>query len=462
MSYGLVLTTAGAAAIEAAYQAGKTVTIASVALGDGGGAALPTTPGDMAGKTQLAGQFGAEVFSAADRDEGMISGKTVIPCASYPGKILREVGLMSDSGTLIAYGIYPDTYLPAQTDSVIKEIILTLVLALTHAESVTLLVDPNTAILTQDAGDARYLKQDSNLADVNSTEDARKNIGLGNVGNYKAVQANGGKHSNGDHDFYLDWGTDKKLYVTVDATDVGELFTTQNPPTASQTGAYPMSGGLLDNGADVSIITGEQIAQDGKYLYSQMFRTCLRGRGGNMDFLDGASFFMRLIEHVGTLAYGEIVFDGFGSVHSFRFTQNGDLQIDGGFYAASAQFAPNGNAYGSIWGGWLSDWLNNNISGLTSQISEVGSLANDAWNKANDALNKANDAWNKANDAQLNRIQGVQLGAAQDIKNGSGSLADQPGHVVTMGGDFGADDGYYRLRPLQYLINGQWVTVASA
>lgn len=64
--------------------------------------------------------------------------------AKYPGKTLRELGMVSASGTLIAYGRYPDTYLPAQTDSVIKEVILTLVLGLTHAQNVTLELDPSS------------------------------------------------------------------------------------------------------------------------------------------------------------------------------------------------------------------------------------------------------------------------------------------------------------------------------
>ncbi|MFQ9621308.1 MAG: hypothetical protein ACLR17_00460 [Enterobacteriaceae bacterium] len=39
----------------------------------------------------------------------------------------------------MAYGTYPATYLPAQSDSIIKEIILTLVLTLTHTSACSLL-----------------------------------------------------------------------------------------------------------------------------------------------------------------------------------------------------------------------------------------------------------------------------------------------------------------------------------
>ncbi|HAV9357447.1 TPA: phage tail protein [Escherichia coli] len=176
--HGLVLTTAGAAEIEAAYHAGEVVTISQVMIGDGGGKTLPSTPDEMAAMVMLCGEFGREPFSGGVVDEGFISGDIVIDCKSYPGKTLRELGMVSRRGTLIAYGRYPDTYLPAQTDSVIKEVILTLVLALTHTQSITLNVDPHRAIITQEAGDKRYLRISENLADVKDRDEAVENLGL--------------------------------------------------------------------------------------------------------------------------------------------------------------------------------------------------------------------------------------------------------------------------------------------
>ncbi|EPE2483150.1 phage tail-collar fiber domain-containing protein [Escherichia coli] len=166
MPAGLTLTVAGAAEIEAAYQAGSVVTIQTVAIGDGGNQPLPSTADELAAMTALNGEFGREPFSSGTTSDGFISGQVVIDCKTYPGKTLRELGLVSQSGTLIAYGLYPDTYLPAQTDSVIKEVIITSVLELTHAESVTLLLDPERMVLTQDAGDKRYLRISEDLAEI--------------------------------------------------------------------------------------------------------------------------------------------------------------------------------------------------------------------------------------------------------------------------------------------------------
>ncbi|MCQ5498411.1 phage tail protein, partial [Escherichia coli] len=175
---GLILTTSGAAEIEAAYQNGQTVTVRHVLLGDGGGQALPSTPDEMAAMTSLYGEFGQEPLSDGAVEEGFISGDIVIDCKSYPGKTLRELGMISGRGTLIAYGRYPDTFLPDQTDSVIKEVILTLVLGLTHAQNVVLEVDPDRAIITQEIGDRRYLQQKKNLSDVEDKDETVENLGL--------------------------------------------------------------------------------------------------------------------------------------------------------------------------------------------------------------------------------------------------------------------------------------------
>ncbi|STW07736.1 Tail fiber protein [Klebsiella grimontii] len=180
MATGLTLTTAGTAEIEAAYQAGEVVDITAVLIGDGGGVTLPTDPDDLAAVTALFGQFGRETFDSDSSYEGFISGQIVINCRDYPGKTLREAGLVSAKGTLIAYGTYPATYLPAQSDSIIKEIILTLVLTLKHSSNVNLVIEPALATITQETGDKRYLRRAQNLSDLNDTEEARDNLELGN------------------------------------------------------------------------------------------------------------------------------------------------------------------------------------------------------------------------------------------------------------------------------------------
>ena len=180
MALGFTLTTAGAAEIEAAYQAGRVVKIKEVAIGDGGGVTLPVTPDELAAVTALFGAFGREPLITGNNVPGFISGEIYIDCKDYPGKTLRELGWISESGALIAYGVYPDSYLPAQTDSVIKEFIITMALELTHSSSVTLVVDPDRALLTQDRADSRYLQREKNLQDISDSTAARVALELGN------------------------------------------------------------------------------------------------------------------------------------------------------------------------------------------------------------------------------------------------------------------------------------------
>ena len=222
MATGLTLTTAGAAEIEAAYQAGEVVDITAVLIGDGGGVTLPTDPDDLAAVTALFGQFGRETFDSDSSNEGVISGQIVINCRDYPGKTLREAGLVSAKGTLIAYGVYPATYLPAQSDSIIKEIILTLVLTLTHSSNVQLVIDPALATITQETGDKRYLRRALNLSDLADLGEARENLGLGNSAT-RNVGAEVGTVAAGD-DSRINGALQKENNLS-DLDDAGEALT---------------------------------------------------------------------------------------------------------------------------------------------------------------------------------------------------------------------------------------------
>ncbi|HFD2619694.1 TPA: phage tail protein [Klebsiella pneumoniae] len=222
MATGLTLTTAGAAEIEAAYQAGEVVHITSVLIGDGGGVTLPADPDELAAVTALFGQFGRETFDSDSSYEGFISEQIVINCQDYPGKTLREAGLVSAKGTLIAYGTYPATYLPAQSDSIIKEIILTLVLTLTHSSNVQLVIEPALATITQETGDKRYLRRALNLSDLADLGEARENLGLGNSAT-RNVGAEVGTVAAGD-DSRINGALQKENNLS-DLDDAGEALT---------------------------------------------------------------------------------------------------------------------------------------------------------------------------------------------------------------------------------------------
>jgi hypothetical protein len=317
------------------------------------------------------------------------------------------------------------------------------------------LIEAIQQILATGIAGSGYLISENNLSDLKDASEALGHLGLDNVGNWQAVQANGGKHSSGKHRIYMDWNDgDRKLYITVDETDVGELFTTQNPPNAAQTGAYPMTGGNLADDASITVMSGLKDGNAGQALYTPMLRVTMKGRGCDMDFKDGASACFRLVEVISNYAYAEILVDGWGSVRSFQFRNDGTIRSPSSVYAGQGFIAPDGNIYGPMWGGYLNNWVVAQINALNIALNQ----------SINNVANTANDAWNKGNDAQLNRVQDVALGARWTgvLPGGGGLESPAAGYVMTGWYTEGQNPGGDTLvfRPVQkYVPSMGWVNV---
>ena len=295
-----------------------------------------------------------------------------------------------------------------------------------------------TVAAGDDSRIVKALQKDKNLSDLTDVNKAKETLALDKVGNWPAVQANGGLHSSGNHRIYIDWGEDGKLHVTVDTSDEGELFTTANPPTPAQSNSYPMWGGNLNENASITVISSVLQGNVGDFLYGPMFRTTLKARGGDQDFKDGASFFMRIVEHVGTLAYGELVFDGFSSVQSFVFDQNGNFHAAGNVQAGGAWLATDGNVYGSVWGGYLSDWIAGQID------ARIGN--NNNW------INQSFISGQRQASAQW-AAERVGGGAGLQVPAGCvmiGARNNGSSDVANMGILYAAE---------QICINGNWMTI---
>lgn len=227
--------------------------------------------------------------------------------------------------------------------------------------------------LLQDPDDL-FLKKAQNLADLQNKGTARQNLDLDKVGNFMAVQQGGGEGMLANK-AYLGWNG-AKILAQIDTTPMGALFYEKNPPTAAQTGAYPVTGGYLNEGSELALISISQNPSTGDYIYSPALRTTLKGRGA-YDVADGASAWFQVVEHVGTLGYAQIVWNGFGSTHSFIFDQNGRFYADsinsggevnasGDVTAGGARYQTDGNLYGSAWGGYLSEWLNTQLTAMNN------------------------------------------------------------------------------------------------
>lgn len=277
--YAAIITSKGQALIAAAIKGGSTVNITEIAVGDGNG----STPVPTVGQTALVNETARININSLTVDTGNanhVIADGVIP-AETGGFWLREVGLFTDNGILLAVSALPPTYKPSAEEGATNSQRILITLIVSDASAVNITVDNTTVMASEsyvddkiaaheksrnhpdgtlkakgfvqlssatnstsealaatpkavkaanDNADSR-LKADKNLSDLPSVSDAKKNLELDKVGNYAAVQANGGLHNTGTHRIYLDWGADEKLHATVDETDEGELFTTVNPPT---------------------------------------------------------------------------------------------------------------------------------------------------------------------------------------------------------------------------------------
>ncbi|EFT5967983.1 hypothetical protein H2329_000325 [Salmonella enterica] len=81
---------------------------------------------------------------------------------------------------------------------------------------------------------------------------------------------------------------------------------------------------------------------------------------------------------------------------SILFTVNGDIMANRKLNVGDGTFSSDGNVNGSIWGGWLNDWLNNNLSRKNTASLETNGWFKDAstglivqWGITGGNLNKA-------------------------------------------------------------------------
>ncbi|EDL5079985.1 phage tail protein [Salmonella enterica subsp. enterica serovar Muenchen] len=109
---------------------------------------------------------------------------------------------------------------------------------------------------------------------------------------------------------------------------------------------------------------------------------------------------------------------------SILFTVNGDIMANRKLNVGDATFSSDGNINGSLWGGWLNDWVDHNFVRAV-RLGPVA-LSGGLW-------------------------RDYQLGGGQVV---TGFHTD--GNWEMEGGD---DKVYYR--PIQYLVGGTWVTAPS-
>jgi phage-related tail fiber protein len=142
-----ILTNQGAAALANATALGTRVDLTHIAVGDGGGV-LPTPD---AAQTALKGEKRRAAINLLTIDPGndsQIIAEQIIP-ENEGGWWIREIGLFSTDGTLIAVANCPETYKPQLQEGSGRTQTIRMVLIVSSTEAVTLKIDPAVVLATR-------------------------------------------------------------------------------------------------------------------------------------------------------------------------------------------------------------------------------------------------------------------------------------------------------------------------
>lgn len=147
MSFSTIHTSYGLQRMAAAEAAGEEINLTHMAVGDGNGNAVTPTED----QTQLVRErYRAAVNRVySDPDNPLrYTAELIIP-ASEGGFTLREVGVFDSDGGLFVVGNLPDTYKPQDSEGAFADTVVRVEFLVSNASVVTLQVDPNVAVATQ-------------------------------------------------------------------------------------------------------------------------------------------------------------------------------------------------------------------------------------------------------------------------------------------------------------------------
>lgn len=158
--YYSVVTDIGNSIMAAALVAGEKLSIAEIAVGDGGGAYYQPGPDMTALKNELwRGPINScEISSSSDN---ILIVKGIIP-GEVGGFTIREMAIFAEDGEMIAVANTPSTPKVNIVDGIINEMSLAIEIALINGSVINLLVDPH--IVTATKADIELVKNEIYIA----------------------------------------------------------------------------------------------------------------------------------------------------------------------------------------------------------------------------------------------------------------------------------------------------------
>jgi hypothetical protein len=337
-----VVTALGQARIASAIESGKDVNITHLAVGDGNGSA--TTP--SASQTALVHEtyrLPLNSIKTDNKNANWIIAEAIIP-ASIGGFWMREMGLFSSEGELIAVSNMADSYKPTLEEGSGRTQTLRMVITVTNTDAVTLTIDDTLVIATEEyvnnllaEHEASRRHPDGTLTDkgfvqLSSAVDSASEILAATPKAVKTVNdnANGRLPSGGTAVAATKLASARKI--------AGEAFdgTADISITAANVGAFPVQGGTVGS-AGVStptlVVTDNGwIEKKGNQKSGDYYQTNGLRIVGRTDML--VDIFHSEVPN----SYHNLGFHVFGGGNEgwFTFRNDGTLITTGGVIAAAA------------------------------------------------------------------------------------------------------------------------------
>lgn len=134
--FAVKLTEAGLAAFADAVVNSAPVIIGEIAIGDGGGAPIAPTGEETALYNEI-GRHPTTAVTIHDEHDNWIVVEAVVPAESG-GYTIREVGIYSNEGTLLAIASYPEQYKPEIAEGFGEDLTMRLIMMVVNASQITI------------------------------------------------------------------------------------------------------------------------------------------------------------------------------------------------------------------------------------------------------------------------------------------------------------------------------------